>query len=181
MFPGHNEATTYWEDLRAPATGINPPGAAADPSVDQTLGGFLFSSTATNTIVLFLQLPHGWKEGSLLKPHVHWMKTSAAAGNVVWEMAYRWAPMGEVMDANWTALTASSPYTTDHNLANEHLVTLFPDVDATGKGLSDMLIVRLSRLGGDAADTYGTFAKLLEFDIHYQVDSPGSRQVSVKE
>ena len=33
---------------------------------------------------------------------------------------------------------------------------------------------RVSRIGGDALDTYGADAKLLEFDVHYLVDSLGS-------
>lgn len=44
----------------------------------------------------------------------------------------------------------------------------------TGIQISDMIVWKLSRIGGNGADTYGADARLLEFDIHYQQDAPGS-------
>lgn len=176
MWKGHEAETTYWDDLRAPATGINPPGQVSDPDFDVTYGGWLFAASVTETLIVHMQMPHAWKEGSVIRPHVHWMKTTAASGAVMWEIDYRWAPIGEVMDSSWTTLTASTPAVGDNDLADEHALTSFTEIDATGKGLSDMLLVKLSRLGGDAADTYGAYARMMEFDIHYQLDDPGSRQ-----
>ena len=66
--------------------------------------------------------------------------------------------------------------TPDNDTANEHLITAFTDISGAGKQISDMLILRLSRLGSDAADTYGADARLLEFDIHYQRFGFGSRE-----
>ena len=91
-----------WDDLRFPATAINPPGQASDPDVEASSGLLLFDSNGTELIYAFVQMPHAWKEGSSISPHVHWQKTTSAAGDVLWRMRYKMAPIGEVMDADWS-------------------------------------------------------------------------------
>ena len=56
-----------WEDLRFPASGINPLGAASDPSRSNVTGMLEFSGTADNLIAGAAQMPHGWLEGSAKK------------------------------------------------------------------------------------------------------------------
>lgn len=170
-----------WDDLRFPATAINPPGLAADPDFDTTNGGWLFAAGSTETLFMIAQLPHAWNEGSTLKPHVHWMKTTSASGNVLWRMTYRWSPTGEVWgsttDLDVTTTVAGTP---DTDTANLSLISSFGEIDASDKQISDMLVIQLSRIGGDASDTYGADARMLEFDIHYQLDSFGSNQEFTK-
>lgn len=167
-----------WEDLRFPATAINPPGQAADPDFDFVNGGWLFGSGGTELLFFMAQLPHAWREETTLMPHVHWQKTTSAGGDVLWRFSYKWAPRATVMDAAFTDDDASTVAigTPDNDTANEHLITPFSDLTAADKGISDMLACKLARIGGDGADTYGADARLLEFDIHYQLsDPPGSR------
>ncbi len=39
-----------------------------------------------------VQLPHNWKEGTTIFPHLHWMpKATASSGNVEWNFDYTWA------------------------------------------------------------------------------------------
>jgi hypothetical protein len=181
--PEHSRNVKLWDDLRAPASAINPPGAVSDPDIDTTIGGLLFAASGTEIVYLQMQFPHTWAEETYIVPHVHWQKTTSAAGDVMWQLEYRWAPINEVMDAAWTTLTASNAVdgTTDTDEANKHLITSFGRVETAGKQVSDMLIIRLARLGDDAGDTYGADARLLEFDIHYQVNSLGSDYEFVKE
>ena len=172
------ESQTLYDDLRFPASAFNPPGLASDPDFDTTNGGFLFAAAGTELVFVSAQLPHGWYEGSILTPHVHWQKTSSAGGNVVWEFAYKWAPIGEAMDAAFTTITADAPVPTtpDNDTADEHLITSFGDdiLDPAGKQISDMIMMKLSRLGDHEDDTYGADVRLLEFDIHYEIDAFGS-------
>lgn len=165
-----------WEDLKFPATGINPTGPATTPSVDNVIAGLLFSSSVENTISIIAQMPHSWKKGSNIDPHIHWQKTTSASGGVFWQLKYRWAKIGDVMDANWTTVGTSTPVqgTTDNNTANQHLISAFPEISGAGKVVSDILIMQLSRVPADVADTYAADARMLEFDIHYQIDSIGS-------
>ena len=177
--PEHSRNIKLWDDLRAPASAINPQGQASDPDFDTTFGGLLFSGSGTELVFIQLQFPHTWAEGTYIVPHLHWQKTTSAAGDVLWRLEYRWAPIGEVMDAAWTTLDAALvPGTPDNDTANEHLISSFGRVDAPGKKISDMLIMRLSRVGG--SDTYADDARLLEFDVHYQVNSIGSDAEFVK-
>lgn len=48
---------TFWEDLRFPAAGINPPGAVADPTRDTTDGRLVFSASADNIMAIQAQMP----------------------------------------------------------------------------------------------------------------------------
>ena len=177
---GHSKDAVYWDDLRTPASSINPAGSAAPPTEDTTVapGTLLFSAAGLNVVAMLVQLPHNYKEGTTLYPHVHWTKTTAAAGAVVWQLHYKVAKIGEVMDANFTTLTASQTTagTPDTDTAEKHLITAFGTISGDGMQISDMLVCEVSRLGNDGADTYGANARLLEFDIHYQQDEPGSRQ-----
>jgi hypothetical protein len=171
----------HWEDLRFPASSINPPGAESDPDVDTTYGTLLFSGTATEVIFVQVQLPHGRKYGSEIRPHVHWAKTTSAAGGVYWKLDYRWSRIGEVMDAAWTTIGGSTPDVSDDDTAEKHALTPLGTIDGTDAELSDMLICKLSRVHDNAADTYEADVRLLEFDFHVQIDAPGSVQLYQKE
>lgn len=175
---------TCWDDQRFPAAAVNPPGLGSDPDFDSLNGGWLFAAGSTELLFIAAQLPHAWKVGTDLEGHVHWQKTTSAGGNVLWRLSYKWAPKAAVMDVAFTDLDASTVIsaTPDNDTANEHLITDFADISGTGKGISDMLMMKIARIGGDGADTYGADARLLEFDIHYMLtaDQPGSASEYVK-
>jgi len=172
-----------WDDLRFPATAVNLPGLGSDPDVDSTYGGcYLFDSGSTEYVFFIVQLPHAWKIGSVLEPHVHWEKTSSAAGNVYWRLEYYWHRIGEVPGSiqtlNATTVVSGTP---DDNTDSRHLITAFDPITVADAGISDVLTMTLSRIGGDAADTYGADARFLEFDIHIQTDQTGSEKEFIKD
>lgn len=166
-----------WDDLRFPATAINPPGVVSDPDWDATSGGWLFDSSSTEALYVVAQLPHAWKVGSALRPHVHWEKTTSAAGTVAWQLRYEWASVGFLREALVT-LDTPTLAVSDNDTADLHAISALGDIDSVGKGISDILVMRLERVG--ASDSYGADARLLEFDIHYQIDALGSRQEFTK-
>lgn len=171
-----------WEDLRFPATGINLPGAGGEPTRDATTGYLEFPATGTTTIAIHPQMPHAWKQGSVVRPHVHWRKKTAGAGDVVWQLEYEWTDVWEVATDSYTTLTVSEVAEAgrDDGTAKRHLLSSFGEIDMTGFKVSVMGMLRLSRLGNDAADTYGGVVQLKEIDIHYLVDSLGSEQLYTK-
>ena len=169
----------YWEDLRFPAAAIQLNPNQTHPALDTDIPGRLYRDSQTDTQIIIAQIPHAWREGTVLQPHVHWHKTTAAAGNVVWRLTYQWSAIGQPLGAVVT-LTASTTSVSDGNTANQHALTRLGSISGEGKKVSDMLLMKLSRLGADDADTYGASARLIEFDIHYQVSSPGSRKEFVK-
>jgi hypothetical protein len=155
---------THNEDLRFPATAINPPGASADPARNLSDGSLEFSASITNTLAFFVQLPHDWVEGTPVYAHVHWQPNSTNTGNVLWRLEYSCAnidgtfPVATVVDK----VVASSGVVARHQLDN------IATIPMTGKTVSCMLKCILSRIGGDGLDTFTSTAKLLEIDFHYR-------------
>lgn len=165
------------EDLRFPAQGINPPGNAGDPDISTTTGLFLFDAAATEMFTVLVQLPHGWQEDSPVVPHIHWRKTTSAAGDVAWKCEYIKMPIGEAAGSTFTSLgivTDPVDGTPDNDTAREHLITSWGDLEMIGLQISDCILFKVSRIGGDASDTYGADAEMLEFDLHVQLNSIGS-------
>lgn len=173
-----------WDDLRFPAQAINPPGAVSDPDIEATTGLLLFDAGSTEIVMGVAQMPHAWVEGSVIVPHVHWQKTAAGAGNVLWRFEYDTiVNPGEVSPLTYAnVLDALTPVagTPDDNAARRNLISSFGEVDMADKVISCCILWKLSRIGGDVADTYAADARLVEFDIHYQINSNGSRQQFVK-
>lgn len=166
-----------WDDLRFPAQAINPPGADRDPDVENTTGLLLFDDNRIEVVAGVAQLPHAWLAGSALRPHVHWQKTTSEGGDIGWRLEYEVVNNGDVAAMDYpNVLEAFTPIATtpDDNTANRVLISSFGEIDMTDKTLSCLLLWKLSRLGGEVGDTYGTDARLIEFDIHYQIDALGS-------
>jgi len=177
-------AGTRWDDLRFPAQAINPPGGASDADVEATTGLLLFAGNGTEVVFGVAQLPHSWREGSAIVPHVHWQKTTSAAGDVLWQRDYEVIANGETAAMDYgSQLQVSSPVagTPDTDTANNVMISSFGEIDMTGQSVSCMVLWKLSRIGGDEADSYAADARLLEFDIHFQVDSHGSESEFTKQ
>lgn len=164
---------TFFDDLRFPAAGINPPGAASDPARDTTDGRLVFSASAVNIIAIQAQMPHNWKQGSTIHPHIHWSPTSTHTGNVLWEVKYKIANVNGVFPGSWTTLTSLDA---GAGVADTHQIAGDMDITMTGKKFSCMLLMLVSRLGDDETDTYTGTAKLNEVDIHYEVQGFGTRE-----
>lgn len=172
----NNEVSRY-EDLRFPANNLTL-GASA-PTVNTTYGWFEFQGSPTygDSVFAIVQLPHAWEEGTSLHPHVHWMKTTSAAGVVNWQLDYRWIEIGTTMDASWTTLSNETPSVSDGDTQYQHALTSFTAIDMTGtEQISDILLCKLSRVA-PSGTAYTPAAVLLEFDIHIEIDAFGSEQL----
>lgn len=168
---------TTWDDLRAPATAINPPGQVSDPDWDNTNGGWLFDPDGIEVLWIIMQLPHNWKEGTDLKPHIHWMPTTTNTGNVFWQIDYKWTNYLDTDAGTFSTLTVLDP---GDGTALKHQIAAFLAMDGTDKTISSMISIKLSRLGNQGTDTYTGDALLKEFDIHYEIDGFGSDEEYTK-
>lgn len=174
---------TAWDDLRFPAQGINPVGLSAPPATDTAdpyMGSLLFDPATINVVAGIAQMPHNWKEGSAISPHIHWTPTSTGGGNVVWRFSYMVANINEAFSGSLTVMDpVIAAAGTD---ANAHLLTSFePDIDMTGKTISCIVMWKLERVANDGTnDTYAADARLLELDFHYEIDSFGSNAMTTK-
>jgi hypothetical protein len=167
---------TAWEDLRFPAHAINPSGdtAAASIIIDQNgLPGCLsFSGSAVNLVAGVCQMPHGWKAGTAIKPHIHWLKPTGSSSAVSWTLETRViGDPADVMGA-WSDPVAGTIAKGTQTVSNNHLLSSFGSLDMTGLDASAMLAWRLKRLGDTDADSNAV--TLLEFDVHYQADKAGT-------
>ena len=134
----------------------------------------------TDYVVMPVQINHDWLLGSDVAPHVHWEQTSSDVPN--WLIQYRWQVQGDTKITAWTsAAWDSSAFTYSSGTLNQ--ITGFPDITPpVGYGeVSDILQIRLIRDTANAsglfvgADPVATAVQASSFDIHYEVDSYGSR------
>jgi hypothetical protein len=161
-----------WDDLRFPAQGVNPPGVASDPDVDTSDGTLLFDDGSTEVIMGIAQMPHTWKPQSNIRPHIHWTPISTNTGDVYWQLDYKIAEVGGVFPGSWTTLNVAD---TAAGTAGTHQVAGFGSISMTNYTRESLVIIwKVSRIGGDAADTHTGDAKFLEFDIHYQSNKLGT-------
>lgn len=144
-----------------------------------------FNSSIEEEVYFEVQMPHSWKEGTIIYPHVHWVPLSSATSaesNVSWGLEYTWSNINELFDD--TNIISNNVTMSDGSLiADNHYVTILGAIDGTGKKISSMILCRLFRdaTGVLSEDNYTGLAGLLEFDIHYQSDSfGGSRQEFIK-
>jgi hypothetical protein len=165
-----------WEDLRFPASSVRSAAGKEPTWTDYKSGqvlAFADQAVAGNeeTIFFNVQLPHGWRDGTNLIPHVHWVGEDDTAGNVRWALTYSWANFDAAFGAATEITVDDANAATDvHNLAT------FAEISGSGKTFSSMLVCSLRRNSSHANDTLtGKDAYLLEVDFHYQHDSLGTR------
>ncbi len=179
---------TFWDDLRFPASStnrgqLNAPDFArfARDGAGTSQGVYtLFFDDSTEEEVFFqAQLPHAWKEGSNISPHVHWTPTSTLADttDVVWGLEYTWQSIDGVFADTAIMYTTGAMPSSAVDL--EHVLSEFPMMTGAGMTLSSMVMCRLFRAVDDG-DTYGDDVAFLEADFHFEVDMPGSTGEYVK-
>jgi len=175
---------TRWDDLkvnvsRLTSHGAKPPGMNDVIDAGAGPGLFLYWFDKSNEEELFftVQMPHGWKEGSTIKPHVHWIANNGS-GNVEWALEYVWANVNDVFSTTTTTLSSDTPISAYADY--KHMLTSLGDMDGTGKTLSSIILCRIFRKADSANDTFDRDAGLLQIDFHYQIDADGSREILVK-
>ena len=167
-----------WDDLQSSASTINPPGTTGVPEKLAT-GELAFDSVGVEQIVVTHQLEHGWREGSEIRPHVHWGKSDTNTGDVVWQMRYRILSTNQVPGAwtDWLDIVGSSSALDD---TTKMLIDYWAPIDMGGFGISTLVIYQIRRDPTNGSDDYGSDAYLYSFDTHIQKDAAGSLQEYVK-
>lgn len=131
---------------------------------------FFRNGSGVEAMSFTLQLPHNWKAGTTIYPHIHWVPKTSGAGNVQWNLDYTWADLNEATPATFPAVTTSSVIVTGPFTINQHLLSDLTagniGIDGTGKNYSSILICRIWRDSGLAGDTYNGDAGGLSIDFH---------------
>lgn len=142
------------------------------------------------------QLPHGYSEGSPIEPHVHLRLLpgeEARAGQVLLlEFEYVWSNIGEHPIPPSTIISRNYQVE-ERDLDADNLLISFGMIEKPNATISSMLSCRFSRIcfgdrwdrspwvrQGLKNDSFQGPIAFLEFDFHYQLDSPGSRELYKK-
>jgi len=169
----------HYDDSQVPALAII--GGATAPGLISFAGSddikvYGFDGGSRNEVGHFtIQLSHRYREGTPIFPHVHWCQTAAPTTatdtNVVWQLTYTFTGVNQAF-ADVQTLTVTNGISTTNWF---HQASSFAGITNSNANVSSILVGSLTRLATDAADLYDKDAALLGFDVHFQVDSPGSR------
>jgi hypothetical protein len=179
---------TVWDDIRIVPNIFDIPGGTDPDVISYQPAG----SGATFKVYAFakgdegfftIQMPHSYKEGSTMYAHVHWTpgpRGVAESGHVVqWRLDYSFAAIGSNFPAASTVPLADTCDGTNH----KHQMTAEAAISGVGLGISSQMWGKIYRWN-DASDTWvGTGNNLpifIEFDIHFEQDTCGSRTKSSK-
>ena len=172
-------AATVWKDMVISVTAQRV-GAVAEPDFAKiqdngagSTGIFaaLFDKAAIEQVHFDREIPHDYKEGSDIFPHVHWMPTTTGTGVVVWGLEYAWANIGDPLPN--TTLIYGSQAGAGVALTVQIVGLGTGGISGTGKTRSSTIVGRLFRFASDAADTYNADAVGLDIDFHYEIDRIG--------
>lgn len=171
----------YFDDVMVQVTGVNLTGIAGDaaaPDTTEDYGALTFAGSGVGTyydMAAIIQLPHSWKNGTKIHPHIHVRNKTAGNGTATWELWYKAArPVVGTYTAAWTVatLTYAVPAAT-----STHQLYELAEIDmssANNAGDSAIVMFFLRRCYGLDSDTSTTDINLLGFDVHFQKDRLGS-------
>ena len=168
-----------WIDQYTPSSAINSSGAGTPPDWSTNYGGFLFDDVVDEDLLIIVNIPHQWKYGTDIYPHIHWMPMNTNTGNVKWTLEYRWTKEGEAESSSWTALTAK--IVAAGGTVRELYNTKFDSISGSGFTSHSVLTFRLIREASDTTnDTFNTDVLLKGFGIYLQIDGFGSEEKESK-
>lgn len=179
-----------YDDIRINPGSFDRPGVS-DPALvayDVNGGGvntYLYEFDKNDIASFTVQIPHSYKEGQDVKVHIHWTPGANGAtesGNTVgWKIDYSWANI----DGNFGTMATLDLSDACDGTNHKHQMT--PDITITGtsKAVSSMLVCNVKRTDTGTDDTWagtaaGALPMLLEIDIHFPIDTIGSRDWGTK-
>jgi hypothetical protein len=130
------------------------------------------NSSATEEKLPIWQLPHRWKNGSNVYPHIHLYVPNDATGGVIsFSMTYMWSNIGDTT-ATETTVTGTITRTANQGISS-NIILDFTAIVGTGKTESSIFTAKISRVQG-GADTFSGTCWLLSTDIHIEIEKFGA-------
>jgi hypothetical protein len=184
----YDGSATRWDDLRVPVTSLKDKGLKLPEWAVFVNNGvssegvytFWFDKSSEEELFFTVQMPHAWKEGSNIHPHVHWTSKTSGVGKVSWGLEYVWANVLGNFNNSTIILATETIDSATSVVAKKHYITDLGTINGTGKTLSSMLVCRIFRDAANSNDTFNDDVGMLQIDFHYQIDSSGSNEEYVK-
>jgi len=179
----HQGDATVWDDYVTPLGPNNWNGVSNNPTLTKLFDDLAGTSQGVYSYVfsdgdealITIQLPHRWKEGTTIQPHIHFMCTTdvTPTDKIGIEFEYAWADIDEDFPANSTLSTVD--ILTGENSDNKHQLAnvTAAGIDGAGHTISSILLCRLKRVAA-TGDNYAGGVAILDFDVHFEVDALGS-------
>ena len=150
----------------------------AAPIAQPFRGGLVlweFTDGDTREVYANFHMPHTWKAGTMIYPHMHFSVTSSNSGVIRWGFEYSWARRHD--STGQIAFPAPSvtylDFTVPANSEYTHFVAEVPQgqgIAGTGLEVDAMILMRIFREAGSAADTFAGSAFGITADLHIEVD-----------
>ena len=178
-----------WDDYVTPLGPNNWNGASNNPTLTKLFddaggtsqGVYAYVWSDGDEALITVQLPHRWKEGTAIYPHIHFKATSdvSPADNFGIEFEYTWADQTEDFPANSILSTIDIPTGINTDDMHQLVNVTAAGIDGTGHLISSVLLCRLKRIAAGSENYAGGIA-ILDFDVHFEIDTLGSRQLLIK-
>lgn len=174
-----------WDDLRIVPGSFQRAGSSDPTLSDWQPGGSgttfkVYKFSKNDEVFASVQMPHGYKEGTDLQFHIHW--TPCDRGNEEIGNAVGWKVDHSIANVNGTFPSSSTVDLSDTvtGTDDKHEITSSVTVSGTGLTISHMIVLRIYRSDTGTDDTWvgntaATSPAILEFDIHFEKNTGGSR------
>ena len=165
-------AINGWDDYTADLSSGKLPASNAPTwgTFRDGIGAYGFAAGSTNSIFITFHIRHDYAEGTLVYPHVHWSPNTTSTGVVRWGIEYTTAK-GHQQEAFPSTSTVYVNQTISSNSQYYHCIAEVSDADAFDAQETDSLVLcRIFRDGGDAADTFADTVYAFTADLHYRAN-----------
>lgn len=168
--------SSVWDDQQV-NLGTIAKGASA-PTDQAYKGGqvLAFNAAQDNKITFIMQMSHKLKHSTNIEFHLHDTVPDDNTGNIRWVLTYSFIDIGSDFPAESSSTTLQAIDTNQ----DEHMIHQLTTNIGQSTGVSAIAIMSLMREGTHEDDTYGSDAYLIALDAHFEMDTIGSRQITVK-
>jgi hypothetical protein len=118
-----------------------------------------------------VQMPHKWKIGSTIYPHVHYKQIDATTDTPIFIMQYKWYDLGATTQKGWSWIRMGTSTGTTNN--THQLV--YNSAGITPVGVTQVSSIIVCKIYLYALAAGNTASHAWQFDIHYEMDDLGSR------
>jgi hypothetical protein len=173
FYPDEQYIVKGWNDLLSPFSTAKVAGANQPTwsTYRDGISAYSFSASTTNEVWCVWHVLHDYAESTKVYIHIHHSVITTNTGVVRWGIEYT-AQKGH----NQGAFPASTTVYLEDNISSNdqygHRIIEMSDAQAFSTNLETdaLILARIFRDGGDAADTFPDATFGLMADIHYQVD-----------